>query len=75
MKILTKKNIIIKIAIILVIVILFNFSNPTVSYGLDLLGSAASAIGGTLLEPFVQLMVTLGDSAMNLVHRLVVRSR
>lgn len=68
MKTFINKNFIIKVAIVLVIVILFNFCSPTVSLGVDLLDS----LGGTLLEPFLQLIVALGDGMMNIIHRLVL---
>ena len=64
MKLFTKKGMILKIAIILVIVILFNFSAPTISYGADV-------IGGTLLEPIVDLLLAIGDGAINIIQKLL----
>ena len=69
MKTFINKNFIIKIAIVLVIVILFNFCSPTVSLGVD---TILDSIGGTLLEPFLQLLVALGDGLMNIAHKLVL---
>ena len=69
MKTFINKNFIIKVAIVLVIVILFNFCSPTVSYGVD---NILSSLGGTLLEPFMQLLVTIGDGMMWAAHKFVL---
>ena len=69
MKTFINKNFIIKVAIVLVIVILFNFCSPTVSLAED---SLLSSLGGTLLEPFMQLLVTIGDGMMWAAHKFVL---
>lgn len=69
MEIFTKKNIVLKIVIALVFVILFNFCAPTVSYGLF------EEIGGTLLEPLIELCISLGDAAINLIQTLLFRNK
>lgn len=68
MEIFTKKSIVLKIVIALVIVILFNFSAPTVSNASEVL----SAIGGTLLEPILNLIVAIGDGIMYLIHNTIM---
>ena len=67
MEILRKKNIVLKIVIALVIVILFNFSAPTISRADDL----GEVIGGTLLTPIVDLLLAIGDGAMNLIQNVL----
>ena len=67
MEIFTKKSIVLKIVIALVIVILFNFSAPTISNA-----GMLEAIGGTLLEPIVDLLISIGDAAMYLIQKLVM---
>ena len=64
MEIFTKNNLILKIVIALVFVILFNFCAPTVSSAEGLLDD----VGGTLLEPIIQLFVAIGDGVMNLIQ-------
>lgn len=64
MEIFTKKNLILKIVIALVIVILFNFSAPTIS-------QAAEGIGGTLLSPILDFVVAIGDALINVVQSIL----
>ena len=66
MEILKSKSMILKIAIILVIVILFNFSAPTISQA-----GVAEVIGGTLLSPIVDLLLAIGDGIMNLIQGIL----
>ena len=66
MKIFTKKNLILKIVIALVFVILFNFCAPTISRA-----GFFEEIGGTLIEPLVELFIAIGDAAMNLMQNLL----
>lgn len=68
MEIFTKKSIVLKIVIALVIVILFNFSAPTISQAT----SAGDVIGGTLLAPIVDLLLAVSDGLMYLIQRLVL---
>lgn len=68
MEVFRKKHIVLKIVIALVIVILFNFSAPTISRA-DSLGEA---IGGTLLTPIVDLLLAIGDGAMHLIQKLIL---
>lgn len=63
MEILKKKSLILKIVIALVVVILFNFSAPTISQ--------AASIGGTLLQPVVSLLTALGDGLMLLIQSIL----
>ena len=63
MEIFKKKSLILKIVIALVVVILFNFSAPTVSQ--------AASIGGTLLQPVVSLLTALGDGLMLLIQSIL----
>lgn len=62
MEIFTKKSLVLKIVIALVIVILFNFSAPTISQ---------ASIGGTLLEPIVDLLIAIGDGAMLVIQSIL----
>ena len=63
MEIFKKKSLILKIVIALVVVILFNFSAPTISQ--------AASIGGTLLQPVVSLLTALGDGLMLLIQSIL----
>ena len=63
MEIFKKKSLILKIVIALVVVILFNFSAPTISQ--------AASIGGTLLQPVVFLLTALGDGLMLLIQSIL----
>lgn len=65
---LTKKSIALKIAIVLVIVIIFNFSAPTISQA-----GVAEVIGGTLLSPIIDLLLAIGDAAVNLIQTILFR--
>ena len=66
MEIFKKKSLILKIVIAIVVVILFNFSAPTISQA-----SVAEVIGGTLLEPVLDLALALGDGIMYIVQSLL----
>lgn len=63
---LTKKSIALKIAIAVVIVLLFNFSAPTISQA-----GVAEVIGGTLLSPIIDLLLAIGDGAINLIQSIL----
>lgn len=67
MEILRKKNIVLKIVIALVIVILFNFSAPTISHA-----GLGEIIGGTLLTPIVDLLLAIGDGVMLIIQKAVL---
>ena len=54
MEIFKKKSLILKIVIAIVVVILFNFSAPTISQA-----GVAEVIGGTLAEPVLDLALAL----------------
>ena len=64
-KIFSNKNLIIKIATILVIVILFNFINPGISFG-----AVSGGIGGVLFEPIKDLVLAIGDGIVNIMQML-----
>ena len=66
MEIFTKKSLVLKIVIALVIVILFNFSAPTISQA-----DVTEVIGGTLLTPIVDLLLAIGDGMMNLIQNIL----
>lgn len=57
-----KKSLVLKIVIALVVVILFNFSAPTISQ---------ASIGGTLLQPIVALLTAIGDGAMLVIQSIL----
>ena len=62
MKFFTKKSMVLKIIVAIVVVILFNFSAPTLSQ---------ASIGGTLLSPLVDLLIAIGDGAVYLIQSLL----
>lgn len=66
METLNKKSLVLKIVIALVIVILFNFSAPTLSHA-----GVSEVIGGTLLSPIIDLLLAIGDGAINLVQSIL----
>lgn len=68
MEILKKKSIVLKIVIAVVFVILFNFCSPTVSLGAD---GLLEQIGGTLLSPIVDLLVSIGDGTIYLIQSIM----
>lgn len=68
MEIFKKKSIVLKIVIAVVFVILFNFCSPTVSLGAD---GLLEQIGGTLLSPIVDLLLAIGDGAINLIQSIL----
>ena len=57
-----KKSLVLKIVIAIVVVILFNFSAPTISQ---------ASIGGTLLQPIVALLTAIGDGAMLVIQSIL----
>ena len=65
-KIFSNKNLIIKIATILVIVILFNFINPSISFG-----GVSGGIGGVLFEPIKDLVLAMGDGIINIMQTII----
>lgn len=65
-KIFSNKNLIIKIATILVIVILFNFINPSISFG-----EVTGGIGGVLFEPIKDLILAMGDGIVNIMQNVI----
>ena len=65
-KIFSNKNLIIKIATILVIVILFNFINPSISFG-----GVSGGIGGVLFEPIKDFVLAMGDGIVNIMQNVI----
>jgi len=67
MKFFTNKNIWTKIIIVLIFVILFEFivAKPT-------LASGALEFGGKLLSPFLDLVVSLGDGVIGILHSSIM---
>lgn len=65
-KIFSNKNLIIRIATILVIVILFNFVNPSISFG-----AVSGGIGGVLFEPIKDLVLAIGDGIVNIMQNVI----
>ena len=68
MEIFKKKSVVLKIVIAVVFVILFNFCSPTVSLGAD---GLLEQIGGTLVSPIVDLLVSIGDGAIYLIQNIM----
>ena len=66
MEIFKKKSLILKIVIALVVVILFNFSAPTVSQA-----NVAEVVGGTLAEPVADLLLAIADGAIYVVQNVL----
>lgn len=74
-KIFTNKKIWQKIAVILLIVLLFQFiaANPIMAAdGNDDDGSLAIEWGGKLLSPVMSLLVTIGDGIMSILHSAIM---
>lgn len=71
MNIFTRKNLILKIALILAIVILFNFIAPRIVLASD----AAGTEGGILFEPIKDLLLMIGDSIMGVMQDIIFRDR
>lgn len=67
MELFTKKHIVLKIVIALVIVILFNFCAPTISNA-----GMLEEIGGTLLSPIMDLLVAIGDGLIKITQGLLM---
>lgn len=66
MEVFKSKSLVLKIVIALVIVILFNFCAPTLSQA-----GVAEVIGGTLLSPIIDLLLAIGDGAINLIQSIL----
>ena len=66
MKVFTDKNIIKKIALILVLITIFIFAIPGV-----VRANAVETIGGKLLSPIMSLFVSLGDATMSIIQKVV----
>lgn len=66
MEIFKKKSLILKIVIALVVVILFNFSAPTISQA-----DAGDVVGGILLEPVTDLLLSLGDGIVFIMQSVL----
>ena len=66
MEVFKNKSLVLKIVIALVIVILFNFCAPTLSHA-----GVAEVIGGTLLSPIIDLLLAIGDGAINLIQSIL----
>ena len=67
MELFTKKHIVLKIVIALVIVILFNFCAPTISNA-----GFAEVIGGTLLTPIMTLLTVICDGILGIVQDMIM---
>ena len=61
-----KKSLVLKIVIALVVVILFNFSAPTISRA-----NVAEVVGGTLAEPVADLLLAIGDGIVYVVQNVL----
>lgn len=66
MEVFKNKSLVLKIVIALVIVILFNFCAPTLSHA-----GVTEVIGGTLLSPIIDLLLAIGDGAINLIQSIL----
>lgn len=67
MKVFTKKSILQKIIIsILVILLLINFITPTYS------NASAADVGGVLLSPIIDLLCSIGDVVINILQRCMM---
>ncbi len=66
MEVFKNKSLVLKIVIALVIVILFNFCAPTLSHA-----GVTEVIGGTLLSPIIDLLLAIGDGAINLIQNIL----
>ena len=68
MELFTKKHIVLKIVIALVIV--FNFCAPTISNA-----SMLEAIGGTLLSPIMDFLVAICDGVIKITQGMFLNGR
>lgn len=64
MKVFTSKTLVKKITITLILMILFSFVFST--------NVKAESIGGKLLKPVIDLVLSLGDGALNIVHKAIL---
>lgn len=62
-----KKSLVLKIVIAIVVVILFNFSAPTMSRA----ENVAEVVGGTLAEPVADLLLAIGDGVVYVVQNVL----
>lgn len=70
MELFTKKHIVLKIVIALVIVILFNFCAPTISNA-----SVLESIGGTLFSPIMDFLVAICDGIIKITQGMFLNGR
>lgn len=63
-----EKNIVQKLIIAVVVILLFNFSAPTIANAESFVGKTVSKIGGELLQPIMKLFVTLADGILGLLQ-------
>lgn len=70
MKTLKKESIIQRLILVLLLLLLLRMVLPCISYASD--GPTEAAQGGKLLQPVVDLLITLGDGIMDVVQKAVV---
>lgn len=69
MKIFTKKGFIQKISIILLFLVVFNFTYPNIVHA-----DSDSDIGGILLSPAVKLVTGIADATIHLTQLIILRT-
>ena len=69
MKIFTKKGFIQKISIILLFLVIFNFTYPNIAHA-----DGEEDIGGILLSPAVKLVTGISDAAIHLAQLIILRT-
>ncbi len=60
-----ERNFIQKLIIAVIVIVLFNFSAPTIANAKSFTAKTLESIGGELLIPIMNLFVTIADSIMN----------
>lgn len=60
-----EKNFVQKLIIAVIVIVLFNFSAPTIANAKSFIGKSLEKIGGELLPPVMKLFVTVADAILN----------
>lgn len=63
-----EKNIVQKLIIAVIVILLFNFSAPTIANAESFVGKKIVEMGGELLQPIMKLFVLIGDGIINILQ-------
>lgn len=67
-KLFLEKNFVQKLIIAVIVIVLFNFSAPTIANAKSFVARSVEHIGGELLPPVMNLFVTLADGILNILQ-------